>query len=657
VNHIVEDLIRNGYSQNTDTKVFQSLDYKDIAYNDGDESENRVLSAIKNAIELDSLSDELEAHCTDWPSTYHLSKRRGNLLRPFVDHFNNKTILEIGSGMGPITRLLGESNANVLALEGTSRRAQATRLRTRDLENVTVLAEKFDELQTDLKFDFITLIGVLEYSNLYTNAENPHLHVIRRCFDLLTPEGHLIIAIENKLGLKYFAGANEDHVGIPMFGLENRYSPKSVRTFGRVELEQLLSASGFKNSTFNSPLPDYKLTTSVISENGFKEKKFNSTDLTRDAFGADPQLPASLAFTPELVLTSLSQNDLELDLANSFLVVANKGAVRLVKKTDLAWHFSTNRRKAFCVQTVFNKGASGTIHVIKKKMSTVTIDGPLLQKIVRKTNYLEGSLLRDHLEMVLSTPSWRHLDLLNILNEYKKFLLGYQSGHQEMGKFLLVEGAVDLIPRNIVVGTDEDWRAFDAEWETTTPVDLRYLLFRAVLSLHTISHFAVDEFEEAHTPKSLFTLICQLLDLEMDEILIAEFLKLEVLYQNSVNSTLGNVEALSLHFLNPLGRNKFQPHTVTISARERDSAIAERDSAIAERDSAIAGRDSAIAGRDSAIAERDSAIAERDSAIAERDSAIAERDSAIAERDLILNSTIWRLFSPYRKLKNLFPGN
>jgi hypothetical protein len=40
--------------------------------------------------------------------------------------------------------------------------------------------------------------------------------------------------------------------------------------------------------------------------------------------------------------------------------------------------------------------------------------------------------------------------------------------------------------------------------------------------------------------------------------------------------------------------------------------------------------------------------------VAERDSAVAERDSAVAERDSVLNSTIWMLFKPYRKLKNIF---
>jgi hypothetical protein len=65
----------------------------------------------------------------------------------------------------------------------------------------------------------------------------------------------------------------------------------------------------------------------------------------------------------------------------------------------------------------------------------------------------------------------------------------------------------------------------------------------------------------------------------------------------------------------------------------------------------------ASAERDSAVAERDSAVAERDSAVAERDSAVAERDSAVAERDAILNSTVWRILRPYRKLRDQYNDN
>ena len=43
-----------------------------------------------------------------------------------------------------------------------------------------------------------------------------------------------------------------------------------------------------------------------------------------------------------------------------------------------------------------------------------------------------------------------------------------------------------------------------------------------------------------------------------------------------------------------------------------------------------------------------------DTILAERDLAIAERDSAVAERDNVLNSTIWKITKPYRKLRSLF---
>ena len=46
---------------------------------------------------------------------------------------------------------------------------------------------------------------------------------------LLKPGGALIIAIENKMGLKYFAGYNEDHYLDPYVGIEDRYVEKKCK--------------------------------------------------------------------------------------------------------------------------------------------------------------------------------------------------------------------------------------------------------------------------------------------------------------------------------------------------------------------------------------------------------------------------------------------
>ena len=98
------------------------------------------------------------------------------------------------------------------------------------------------------------------------------------------------------------------------------------------------------------------------------------------------------------------------------------------------------------------------------------------------------------------------------------------------------------------------------------------------------------------------------------------------------------------------------------SEREREivETIAHRDAAITERNSALEERNAAVisanSDRDAAVAERNAAVAvansERDAAVAERNAAVAaansERDAAVAERNAILNSTIWKMFKPYR---------
>ncbi len=124
-----------------------------------------------------------------------MSSQRANVLRPFENLLKGK-VLEIGAGCGAISRFLGETGGQILSLEGSPRRASIAASRTRDLPNVTVLAERFDEFNTDERFDAITLIGVLEYASMFSDHENPSQKMLERIRSLLKPDGHLFIAIE-----------------------------------------------------------------------------------------------------------------------------------------------------------------------------------------------------------------------------------------------------------------------------------------------------------------------------------------------------------------------------------------------------------------------------------------------------------------------------
>ena len=145
-------------------------------------------------------------------------------------------------------------------MELSKRRATATLLRCRERENLEIIVGNLNDICFDKKFDYITLIGVLEYQGQYTDTEHPFTDFLKEIKGLLKPEGKLLIAIENKYGLKYWCGAGEDHTGVPFDSINQyRIGNKNARTFSREELDGLIKESGFRSTYFYYPMPDYKL--------------------------------------------------------------------------------------------------------------------------------------------------------------------------------------------------------------------------------------------------------------------------------------------------------------------------------------------------------------------------------------------------------------
>ena len=132
-------ILTSNYLFDTKLRVWARTDYIGIPYSDGEEVEARIAGIINKASDISVLSAELASFCNDWPTTYHLSRKRANLLRPLENYFRGKSVLEIGAGCGAITRYLGEIGAEVLALEGSLRRAPIVASRCRGLDRKSVV--------------------------------------------------------------------------------------------------------------------------------------------------------------------------------------------------------------------------------------------------------------------------------------------------------------------------------------------------------------------------------------------------------------------------------------------------------------------------------------------------------------------------------------
>lgn len=231
-------------------------------------SEGEIEDTIVRLIAENEPEDYVQAIADNfcWSVYYHLTHTRKNILNwyPFA---HGASVLEIGCGMGAITGMLCDRCRDVVAVELSYRRAVGTLLRCREKENLEVIVGNLNDITFEKKFDYITLIGVLEYQGSYTDTDNPYLDFIKKVKTLLKPAGKLLIAIENQYGLKYWCGAKEDHTGLPFEGM-NQYtvSSKKVKTFSRRALQELIVQGGFLETFFYYPMPDYKLPAAVYSE-------------------------------------------------------------------------------------------------------------------------------------------------------------------------------------------------------------------------------------------------------------------------------------------------------------------------------------------------------------------------------------------------------
>ncbi len=291
-------------------------------YSDGSVEEE--LLSIAKSCQKEEDYDQVIAERKSWPVLYHFSHIRHNLLS-WIPISREDSVLEIGSGCGAVTGALAARAGSVTCVELSRQRSLVNAYRNRDYDNITILLGAFEDVEKQLTdtYEYITLIGVFEYAALYTSDKDPFSAMLCSVLRHLAPGGKIVLAIENRLGLKYWAGCTEDHVGRLFEGLEgySRTPLSGPRTFSKQELEQLFARVGGLKTTFYYPYPDYKFPFSIYSDRylpraGELKNNLNNYDRKR-----------LLLFDECKVFDSLISNGLFPQFANSFLIFLEKEAL------------------------------------------------------------------------------------------------------------------------------------------------------------------------------------------------------------------------------------------------------------------------------------------------------------------------------------------
>ena len=453
-------------------------------YTDGDQQETYIYNVLSAAQDLSSFSDELENRIVDWSSEAHLSSKRSNILRG-IDFSDVNNVLEIGSGCGAVSRYLGEQGVQLDAVEGSARRAEITRMRCRDMENVHVSNVPFEVLSLpDNHYDMALLIGVLEYAGKYAeegiSPEEAAEAMLRQLIKTLKPDGVLIVAIENRIGFKYLAGATEDHFGVPYIGLGKypqydcpiTHGKKGIETWDKKQWQEIVEKLSVAHE-FNYPFPDYKLPQSILSDAFISSAKFPWCSLNR-SFSRDYTASWRPTIDEHLFWETVSRGGALDTVANSFLIVLGENPEVVRKKIGFDFvHFPGHHRKQQ-YRMIARKEKNDKLVVKLPLFDALQYENnQFLQQITEPEPFQDELLLVNHWIHVL-----RYWDGLNsftsqVLDKYYKYVQQI-CGQEESSNYY------DLLPFNITVKSDGTYHYFDQEWKISEVITPAFIFFRAL---------------------------------------------------------------------------------------------------------------------------------------------------------------------------------
>ena len=468
------------------------------------DDEKEFIERIKRHLEKNEINNENTKEENNLEKILTLSKIRENILSwyPFKE---NAKILEIGANLGEITGLLCENASKVVAIENSKMKIEFMAKRYADKENLDIIAGYIENIKLDEKFDYITLIGTLERRDV------DYKQIITIAKELLNDGGKVLLAFDNKLGIKYFS--KTDKTGICVT------NPVDKKFINIEKLYNYLHEIGLNNIKTYYPMPDYKLTNVIftdlrpLSKNDLSRNVVYNSEDTINFYDENTVYRELLDLPENVVKNFMNSYFLEIAYNEQFEKDAENEKVKLISFSNMRkpkYRIKTIVKENFVYKYPANDESQNHIEETKKNIDIIknaglkTLDSYNENEIISEF-CKEKTLDEVIMEFAKQNEKEKAIDLMKRFkdeikyklkpgsienNVFDKYKIKYDK-EEILSMYFVEDGLWDLIFQNCFYVNGEFF-FYDQEWcEKNLPVE--YIMYRAIKYFVRLKKYISDE--------------------------------------------------------------------------------------------------------------------------------------------------------------------
>ena len=297
----------------------------------------------------------------------------------------------------------------------------------------------------------------------------------------LNPNGHVILAVDNRYGLSFFAGCKERLTGKYFEGLEGYTNSEGVNTFSKEAVLTMAKEAGFTSVKTYYPYPNFRYMTALYTDEHLPSPGELNTNL------CNFEEERMVLFNEAAVFDGLIKEGKFQEFSNSYLFDLTLEE-QTCEEELLFLKYSVERDERFRIRTEIVRKSDGT-KVVRK----VPYDEKA-KAHVEKIKHWEEALKKQYEPTGISvnrctlTEKGVEFEFLkgetleNVLDEYleKDDFEGFiRKIKNYIGKLEQIVNPkvnnLDLIFSNIILTDDGKWNVIDYEWTFEAEVPLRFI--------------------------------------------------------------------------------------------------------------------------------------------------------------------------------------